>query len=157
MRKAITPIIAIIILLLITVALAGTAYSFLQGLLFPLQKSFQVPPGGSYCISTATDKKIIVYVVNTGYQSPLTQTDFIVKAVDGNPILALQSVNLQTGNGGKLIEVDCTVTTQCGPSATASVACCKNYGTTANPDYSGSHIVDLGTVAGVQHISVFCP
>jgi len=61
--KGITPIISIIILLLITIALAGVAYTFLMGQMFTrISGSFDIPPGGAYC----TNNAITVQIINTG-------------------------------------------------------------------------------------------
>lgn len=143
MRKGITPIISIIILLLITVSLAGAAYTFLQGFLYPqITKSFIIPSGGAYC---AKDR-IIIYVLNTGYQSELEVDDFNVVAIDGNafnpPETGLAIFNdIPIGKSGKVMDFDCTTSV------------CDN----ANGDFTGYHIVDLGTISSIQHISIFCP
>lgn len=129
MRKGITPIISIIILLLITVSLAGAAWTFLQGFLLPqIQKSFVIPPGGSYCIRGA----IKVYVVNTGYQSTLVPEDFVVRKVDGVDI-TLRPVSIQPGDTDLLVDHDC------------GGGCTSRY-------YS----VELGTSSSIQHLSIFC-
>jgi|GEM_PF-1043042 len=63
MKKGITPIIAVIILLLITVALAGFAWSFLSGYVGGLAgKNIQV--ADSYCIS-GTQAKVVLRNVGT--------------------------------------------------------------------------------------------
>ena len=50
MKKGITPIISIIVLLLITVALAGVAWTYLnQNLLVRTEKAMEVPFGGAWC------------------------------------------------------------------------------------------------------------
>ena len=82
MRKGITPIIAIIILLLITIALAGAAWAYLQGMfLGRVQRNFEILSGtsGAYCENGI----IYVYVVNTGYDWTLTDGDFIIHTIDG--------------------------------------------------------------------------
>jgi flagellin-like protein len=62
--KGITPIISVIILLLITVALAGAAYTYMSGVFGAYtQKSFTVPVGGAYCDQAGT---FHIKVVNTG-------------------------------------------------------------------------------------------
>jgi flagellin-like protein len=141
MKKGITPIIAIIILLLITVALSGAAWTFLQGFIFPqIQKSFIVPTGGAYC----TQGIIKVYILNTGYQSDLSRDDFVIAAIDGTDLNLpndLQIITLGTGESGKIMDYDCSVGGACSNA----------------PSYSGYHSVDLGTSSTVQHLSVFCP
>ena len=77
MKKGITPIIAIIILLLITVAIAGVAWSFFQGYLYTMMSgSFDIPIGGAYC----TDGTIIVQIMNTG-QANLTDSDITISRI----------------------------------------------------------------------------
>jgi len=64
MRKGITPIISTIVLLLITVALAGAAWVYIGGFMGTYtEKSFTIPTGGAYCDNAGT---IHVRVVNTG-------------------------------------------------------------------------------------------
>jgi flagellin-like protein len=64
MRKGITPIISVIILLLITVALAGAAWSYMNGI-FTSQtsKSFSVNPNPQMCDIMGNFN---IYVHNTG-------------------------------------------------------------------------------------------
>ena len=63
MKKGITPIIAVIILLLITVALAGFAWSFLSGYIGGLTaKNIQV--SDSYCAG-GTEAKIVLKNIGT--------------------------------------------------------------------------------------------
>ena len=82
MKKGITPIIAIIVLLLITIALAGVAWTYLQGFLTSqISKTFTVPGGGAFCASGINS----IYALNTGYQSSLTTSDFIIAVIDGGP------------------------------------------------------------------------
>lgn len=64
MKKGITPIISIIILLLITVALAGVAWTYLSGWLsLQTEKSFIIPAGGTWCDGGG---EFHVRVLNTG-------------------------------------------------------------------------------------------
>ena len=63
MKKGITPVISIIILLLITVALAGMAWTYLQSVLMgQVEKSIQIPRGGAFC----EGGMVTAYVMNTG-------------------------------------------------------------------------------------------
>ncbi len=96
MRKGITPIIAVMILLLITVALAGTAWSYLSGFLsIQTSKSFEIPSAGAgaYCQSLPGDcdsvtagvqscNEFVVLVTNTG-SDVLKIDDFVIREVDG--------------------------------------------------------------------------
>jgi len=135
MRRGITPVISIIILLLITVSLSGAAWAFLQGFLLPqITKTFLVPQGGAYC----SNNEIKVYVVNTGYQSPLLRDDFIVKNLNpdttgGFDVLPFPPI--APGNTTQVIGYDCG-------------GMCES-----NVYYS----IELGTGSSIQNIPVFCP
>ena len=115
--KGITPIISIIILLLITVALAGAAWSFIQGIFFPqVSKAFIISPGAAFC----TAGIISVFVLNTGYQTDiLTPNDWIVAEVGGVQIgetcsadpndvaCGLTTNTIPTGEAKKVVRWDC--------------------------------------------------
>lgn len=138
MRKGITPIVSIIILLLITVALAGAAFTFLQGYMFSYTgSSFRMDSGMVFCVNSSGLNIITAQVTNTG-QSALAGGDFSVIQVDGiNAPSALASA-LQPGKGGVLINA-----WNCQNSATG----CS----------SGTHTVSVGTAAGVTTVNVYCP
>ncbi|MFH0956513.1 MAG: archaellin/type IV pilin N-terminal domain-containing protein, partial [Candidatus Aenigmatarchaeota archaeon] len=79
MMKGITPIIAIIVLLLITVALAGVAWSYLQGYMGGLtSKSIEVRD--YFCI---TGDKPIIVVANIGTEAIATSEIGIMDATTG--------------------------------------------------------------------------
>ena len=81
-KKGITPIIAVIVLLLITVSMAGLAYTFLFGVLIgQIEKSFFIPPGGVFCEETASGTQITIVIRNTGTAAGLAAEDFIIKTV----------------------------------------------------------------------------
>jgi flagellin-like protein len=144
MRKGITPIISIIILLLITVALAAAAWTFLQGFFFPqITKTFAIPKGGDYCSSGV----IKIYLLNTGYQSTLEKADIILADIDGNSVLdnGLTDFSIPTGKTDLAVEYDCVNN---DPSA------CSGDPLDL---YSGYHAVDLGTNSKVEHLSIYCP
>ena len=101
MKKGITPIISIIILLLITIALAGVAYTFLMGQMFTrISGSFDIPTGGAYC----TNALITVQVVNTG-SATLTDSDFIIVRTNGVPVAPadIQPISIAPGEGAVLL------------------------------------------------------
>ncbi len=137
MRKATTPIISIIILLLITVALAGAAFTFIQSYLFTYTCSnFSMDDGMVvFCMSTGTENVISAQVTNTEQQS-LSNADFSVVQIDGVNTTASLSAPLQPGEAGILIEAD-----DCGGSGCTS----------------GAHTVSVGTAAGVTTVNVHCP
>ncbi len=144
MRKGITPIIAIIILLLITIALAGAAWSYLQGfLLSQIAKSFVIPSGGAYC----TNGVIKVYVLNTGHDSVLTENDFILAEVDGNDATTgLQSATIDQGQAKLIFEWDCK-----GPDGIADTS-----DDVCNSPVRGYHQVRLGTSSTIVDPRVSC-
>lgn len=144
-RKGVTPIVAIVILMLITVALAGTAMSYLQGFLFQtITKNFQVPSGGGFCEGGI----IKVYITNTGYESDITSpTDFTVASVDG------VDLKLSFGGGQNIT----AVTIKPGASALVVNFNCNLYCGISGTGVSGYHSVTLGTSSTVLHPRVFCP
>jgi flagellin-like protein len=130
MRKGITPIIAIIVLLLITVALAGAAWTYLSGVMGTYtEKSFVIPGGGAYCSSAGT---ITVNIVNTGTSTITTPTDWTTLSVDptctGSPAA---SGNIAPKSMGTITVTGCTA--------------------------GSSYTVHAGTIAGTQHPVVVCP
>jgi flagellin-like protein len=84
-KKGITPVIAIIILLFITIALAGAAWTYLQGFLLGYTgKSVSVPlEGGVYCTNVSGLGTVRAIATNTGTQ-PLYAADFVIIEIDGN-------------------------------------------------------------------------
>ena len=81
--KAITPVIALVMLLLITVGIVGVSYAWIGGLITSsTSNAIAIPPGGSYC----DNGDIKVYVVNNG-EDTITTDDIIVADVDGVSVL----------------------------------------------------------------------
>ncbi|MBI2085446.1 MAG: LamG domain-containing protein [Candidatus Aenigmarchaeota archaeon] len=77
--KAITPVIALVMLMLITVGIVGASYAWFSGILSTqTKKSISIPAGGVYCASG----DIKVYILNNG-DSPITANDIVVADVDG--------------------------------------------------------------------------
>ncbi len=77
--KAITPVIALVMLLLITVGITGVSYTWFGGLVSSsTKKSISIPPGGAYC----ADGDIKIYALNNG-DAAITANDIIVAQVDG--------------------------------------------------------------------------
>jgi flagellin-like protein len=132
MRKGITPIISIIILLLITIALAGVAYTFLMGQMFTrIGGSFDIPIGGAFC----TNGQITILVTNTG-TSDLRDEDFTIAQIDGTDVTAsLEDVVINPEGSATLLSgYDCT-------------SSCS----------SGYHTIDIGTKSLIKHENVHCP
>ena len=153
--RAITPIISILMLLLISIALATTAFSFLQGILFPqISKSFTIPKGSSYCTPSIQGQSTIkIYVVNTGYRSSLHSSslgdgDFILAAIDGNNVLSLmKDASIPSGDSGLILDYDCA-SLDCNGNS-----CCSSE----EGSYNGYHSVSLGTTSIIEHTAVYCP
>ncbi|MBI4168221.1 MAG: hypothetical protein HY515_04670 [Candidatus Aenigmarchaeota archaeon] len=130
MRKGITPVIALVMLMLITVGMVGIAYSWFSGLLSTqTEKGISIPPGGAYCAGG----KVNVLIQNNGATSNLAQGDIIIAQVDGTDATT-QAINLAPGAGGLIVK-DWT----CGGSCS-----------------SGSHTVRIGTRTGVVESTAFC-
>ena len=161
MKKGITPILSIIILLLITIALAGTAWSFLQGLVFSsITKSFIIPQGGSFCTTDASDVNIVkLYLRNTGYDdklifnTPQNGGDFIVGEINAIPIPYFEDPATQLGtpsegwtyNAPNPGQTEIAVDWDCDDENTHG-GCPSGYNT-----------VDIGTSSTIQHLTVYCP
>jgi len=99
MKKGITPVIAIIVLLLITVALAGATWTYLssywEGI---VGKNVQVMD--SYCIAGNTG---VVLVRNTGTRMIGTSEMTVINTSDGNPPTGGVWLDL---NGSAITKVD---------------------------------------------------
>jgi flagellin-like protein len=138
--KGITSIIAIIVLLLITVALAGAAWVFLSGFMgTQIEKNIIITTGGAFCTSNGVQNLITVAVTNTGTTSFASPTDFTVVRVDNNDVTtSMTTVTIQTrGSGVVLNNYNCGNTT---------VGCS-----------SGPHALDMGTTSNTAHQTIICP
>jgi flagellin-like protein len=116
MRKGITPVIAIIVLLLITVALAAFAYTFISGLFTgQTEKHMTIIPNGAYC----DGETITVLARNNGIQTPITYEDLMVveiKGPSGTTTIDKDSIpatdilpdgDLESQQTGKILETNC--------------------------------------------------
>ncbi len=135
--KGITPIVSTIILLLIAIALAGTAYVYLSGLIGPLtSKDFMIVQGSEMC---TVDTNIKMRIVNTGtakLASSSTDSDIKSLYIDTTaltPATSIAAFNLEPGKDTE-ITITCSATT------------CP----------SGLHIVKIGTLSGVKSARVTC-
>ena len=136
MRKGITPIISIIVLLLITVALAGAAWTYLSGFMETYtEKSFLVISGSMYC----TSNTIYMTLKNMG-ATDLTSDNFIVMNTDGNDLTNQTHYTMST----------------IGPKQTMVIKITDCDGTGAGTCGTGGHTIRLGTAAGIQTYSVVC-
>ncbi len=80
--KAITPVIALVMLMLVTVGMVGISYSWFGGLFSSqTKKAISIPPGGAFC----SNGEIKVYALNNG-DSAITASDILIAQVDGNDV-----------------------------------------------------------------------
>ena len=134
MRKGITPVIALVMLMLITVGMVGIAYTWFSGLLTTqTEKGLSVPPGGAFC----SGGLVSVLIQNNGATSSLLTADVIIAQVDGtdatkNPAFPVAGL---------------------APGAGALIISGYNCGGTCS---SGSHTVRVGTRTGVVESAAFC-
>ncbi len=84
MKKGITPVISLIMLMLITVGIVGIAYAWFSGLTTgATEEAVSIPPGGAYCYKLAGNNYIAITTQNNGAQSNIAPADFIVFTVNG--------------------------------------------------------------------------
>ena len=128
--KGITPVIALVMLMLITVGMVGIAYAWFSGLLVTqTEKGISIPPGGAFCAGG----KVSVLIQNNGATSILTDADIIISQVDGADATK-ETVAIAPGSGALIIKEHICV------------------GTCA----SGSHTIRVGTRTGVVESSAYC-
>jgi len=138
-KKGITPIISIIILLGITVALAGLAWTVLYNYIgIYTEKTFDIPfDGGVYCSKINDQTTIRVFIRNTG-TAPLVESDFSMLQIDGVDIYPSgipSGGSIASGEAGFLID---------------------NYTGTGNWS-AGAHTIDITTTTGtIKHEIVYC-
>jgi len=132
MKKGITPIISIIVLLLITVALAGVAWVYLSGFLGTTTATVTVPPNGAFC--AGDDIKVVV--TNTGTSTLAT---LVIEEVSGPETM--------TGADTPLSNLAPKASTTLTFSCPAVAASCL----------PGAYTVHLGSSGSVQNIPVTCP
>ncbi|MBI2085285.1 MAG: LamG domain-containing protein [Candidatus Aenigmarchaeota archaeon] len=81
--KAITPVIALVMLMLITVGIVGVSAAWFSGFISTSTgKNLIIPAGGAFC----TNSEIKVYALNNG-NDRISAQDIIVAQIDGNDIL----------------------------------------------------------------------
>lgn len=136
--KGVTPVIAIIILLLITVSLAGLAWTYLSGVLTgKTEGSFIIIPNGVFCEADGGNNHIKVWIQNTGVTKHLKPEDFVIVEVDGENVSNdLQTFNIPPRDSGLVLDTTCNEADGCA---------------------SGIRKVRLGTTATVQEQYVTCP
>ncbi|GEM_PF-4314933 len=148
MRKGITPVITIIILVFIAIAMVGAFWTFSQTWITGMtSKTFEIPPGGAFC----ENGLIKVYLLNTA-QGPLTSSDIVLAQVNGQTANQGQIYGLPIAQGktGLVINHTCEGTPdfESGCSASSGKGCCKG---------STYYSVRIGTSSNFKTESVFCP
>ncbi len=89
--KGITPVVALVMLMLITIGIVGTAFIWFSGLLRgSSEKAISIPNGGVYCLGTS----IYVMALNLGASSSITNADIKVFKVDSADVV----VNIPGGS-----------------------------------------------------------
>jgi len=141
--KGITPIIATIVLLLITMGLLAMAYTFMSGL-FNVEKSFVYPTDAITCAAATGGGNVInLYVFNNG-QQPLAiggtpwASSFDILEVDGTAVATGTATIAASKTGKLLIDYRCGATAPAGCSST-------------------NHRVRAGIGTNIQEITVVCP
>jgi flagellin-like protein len=137
MKKGITPIIATIVLLFITMGLLAMAYAFLSGFLSPrMQKSFEIPAGSSVCVGG----KITAYIYNNG-QGQVFNTDFEI---------------VQIMNSTGTIYTPTTSPFTAEPGQSKIIISAYDCGDVANGCPGGTYTIKLGAGANVLSANVRC-
>lgn len=108
--EGVTPVIALVMLLLITVGMVGISYAWFSGMLAgQTEKTFVIPTGGAYCIKVGGLNTIFVIVRNTGATSNLvggSTGDFVLARLDG-VVVSIQNFDIPPGGSATLINTNC--------------------------------------------------
>ena len=148
MKKGITPIIAIIILLLITIGLAATAWTYLSGFMAGYTKSLTLVD--SYCTGATTTNVILR---NTGTE-PISLGSAACTFSGTTAVCGALTITRTDGgsfsNAG-LYQSDCT-TQITGNLATQGAICFKDDCTTSGPTVCTYRFTTGGTGATVVSI-----
>ena len=135
MVKGITPVIATIMLVLITVGVVGLFYGWSSGLFgTQTEKVVSIPSGGATC----NNGLITVRVLNAGSTATVTDTDVIVAQIAGKECTK-SALSIAPGQAGIIINAQ-----GCGAACAATTPC------------SGNVQVRAGTRNGIVESSSFC-
>ncbi len=152
-RKGITPVIALVMLMLITVGIVGLAYTWFSGLTTSqTEKGIAIPPGGAECYKRGGNNYVSVLLQNNGATSTLTRSDILVATINGLDCTLGSSWTVGTSGeyfppagiapgGGATIM-----------SGRGSAANCANGTTFA----AGTYPVIIGTRTNVAQTQVIC-
>ncbi|MBU0953737.1 MAG: hypothetical protein KKA90_04975 [Nanoarchaeota archaeon] len=137
-RKGITPIIAIVILLLITIAIAGIAYTFITGVVTNTAgKTVRVT--GATC---ANNGDMIIYFQNVGTETVTTNGDVTVE----NPVCVSGTGCFGTSK----IAVWAALTVPGGDASSVTVDCADDGAVGANTATCKYDVVVGGTPSAIQ-------
>lgn len=135
MAKGITPVIATVMLILITVGVVGLFYGWSSGLFnVQVEKTVNIPSGGATC----NNGLVTVRVLNAGSTSTLTDADVIVAQISGTECTK-SALSIAPGQAGIIINAQ-----GCG------------VGCATTPKCSGNVQVRVGTRSGVVESAAFC-
>lgn len=128
--KGITPIISIIILLLITIALAATAYTYMSGFMFGQMSVMSIPNKGAFC----SGGQVTIIIRNDQLEGNLTDEDITLLQIDGVDIPAgdIADVTIKPGQMTTLV---------------------SNSGSYD----AGYHEIRIGTGTQILRQQVYCP
>lgn len=129
--KAITPVISLIMLMLITIGIVGIAYVWFSGILTgSSEKAIAIPMGGVYC----NGQFLTVMILNLGASSSISNADIKIFKVDG--------VDVTPGIGNSII-----------PGAAGVI---YNYYRCGDTCAGASHDVVVGTSANIAQTRITC-
>lgn len=98
--KAITPVIALVMLVMITVGITGVAFTWFSGVLSgSSEKVISIPSGGVYCNGPG----LVVTVLNLGASSSIANADIKVFKVDGNDVAPSITGSINPSNAKTVI------------------------------------------------------
>ena len=146
LKKGITPVIALVMLMLITVGIVGIAYAWFSGLAnTQTEKGISIPPGGAKCYKLNGNNYVNVVIQNNGATSNLLPADIIISTINGvdcSSFLAtyLPAAGIAPGSGTTVL------------SGRGSAALCANGSTFA----AGTYPVIIGTRSNVAQTQVIC-
>ena len=135
MVKGITPVIALVMLILITIGIVGLFYGWSSGFFSTqIEKSITIPSGGATC----KNGLVTVRVLNTGASSTITDSDVIVAQISGTECTK-SALSITPGQAGIIINAQ-----GCGAGCATGTLC------------SGNVLVRAGTRNGIVESSAFC-
>ncbi|MBI2084956.1 MAG: hypothetical protein HYT71_00405 [Candidatus Aenigmarchaeota archaeon] len=152
-KKGITPVIALVMLMLITVGIVGLAYTWFSGLVSTqTEKGISIPPGGARCYKQGANNYVSVVIQNNGATAAVSRSDIILATINGVDCTA--GTSWTTGTSGEYfpsagIGPGSGSTIMSGRGSSAS--CANGTGFAA-----GTYPVAVGTRTNVAQTQVIC-